>query len=292
MLSLFHRGLPLYYFILCAILGLSLAWAVTSETSLQLSNNSTIHKNRDFQHQRTQANQPPVNNRIILQRNIFNSNQPANPVHVTPTKKQYAAASQTTTLVLIGTVVANAESLAVINTGQEIEVIHLNTKISNNGTLVKVERDHVVIESKNGQRKRLDIQSNLGNSQHQITARSFDPRTPLPIVQHLGTNRWCIPTTEAKRIRTDISSIIKQVRIDPHVVNGATDGFVIKRIQRNTLLSQMGLKRGDILHAVNGVTLNSPEKGLQIFQQLREAKALSLDLTRAGQTMNFQYEIK
>jgi general secretion pathway protein C len=274
------------------MLGLSLAWFVTSEAEIRLNTGSASLAATTANSAQSRSNQQPANNRIILQRNIFNSAQPAQVTRAAATQTAAITPQALARFTLIGTVVAGEESLAVINTGKKIEVIRLNEMFANSSTLVNVGRDYIEIETAQGARSILHLDTS-GSSPSETPNRQSTKRSTNPsAIVSLGANRWRIPTTEAKRIRTDISSIIKQVRIDPHVVNGATDGFVIKRIQRNTLLSQMGLKRGDILHGVNGVTLDSPEKGLQIFQQLREAKALSLDLTRAGQTMNFQYEIK
>ncbi|MBW2187179.1 MAG: hypothetical protein JRG71_12510 [Deltaproteobacteria bacterium] len=292
MLALFHRGLPLFYLCLCAMLGLSFAWFVTSEAEIRLITGSVSLAANTANSAQSRSSQQPANNRIILQRNIFNSAQPAQVVRPSSAPTTKTTPQTLARFTLIGTVVAGEESLAVINTGKKIEVIRLNEIIANGSTLVGVGRDHIEIETAQGVRSILQLDAKGSSpSQASSSQRSQSGANRSAIVS-LGTNRWHIPATEAEKIRNNIGSIIKQVRIDPHIVGGVTQGFVIRRIQRNTLLSQMGLKRGDILHAVNGVTLDSPEKGLQIFQQLREAKSLSLDLKRAGQSLNFQYEIK
>ena len=43
---------------------------------------------------------------------------------------------------------------------------------------------------------------------------------------------------------------------------------------------------------VNEMSLDSPEKALQILQQLREARHLTVDLERRNKPMTFTYEIK
>lgn len=292
MLSLFHRGLPLYYLTISAVLGLALAWFVTSEAEIRLNANLSSLTTQSAGNAQLQAGHQPANNRVILQRNIFNSTQPALTVQTSPQRNVTTSPQTTSKFSLIGTVVAEDESLAVINTGKKTEVIRLNEMIDNSNRLVEVGRDYIEIETAQGARSIVQLDSNGVSPSRASSSRSPQRATTQSPIISLGNNRWLIPSNEAQRIRTNIPSILKQARIDPHIVDGATQGFVIRRIQRNTLLSQMGLKRGDILHAVNGVTLNSPEKGLQIFQQLREARTLNLDLKRAGQSMNFQYEIK
>lgn len=296
MLTLFYRCLPVYYVLLCALLGLSLAWLVTSESEIRLRSEISSSSTTSPGPSAATRSGTPADNRIILQRNIFNSSQPAQAATIASASSKATAGRQRLqtapkNLKLIGTVVAGADSLAVINNGKEIEVIRLNQRIPGSGKLVVIMRDHVEIENRDGSRLILELDSN-GNTSVTSPATSKGKGTQQVVAKNLGNNRWVIPEAEAAKARDNIAQIIKQVRVDPNIVGGKTQGFIIKRIQRGTLLSQMGLKRGDILHAINGTTLDSPEKGLQIFQQLREAKTLNIDLQRAGNSMNFQYEIK
>ncbi len=300
MLTLFHRFLPAYYLLLCAVLGLSLAWLVSSEAGIQLASQETVTANASARLSGKDRNRAPQDNRIILERNIFDSTRPAQAVTVaaaTPTEKagrrtQVAGSNMT----LIGTVVAEDDSLAVININGQIEVIRIDHLVPGSGTLVTVTRDFIEIQQNDGTLVVLSLETSndraADNTASRRPAAATARNTGNHEIQALGGNRWLISADEADKARNNIAQLIKQVRVDPYVVGGKTEGFIIKRIQRGTLLYQMGLKRGDVLFAVNGTSLDSPEKGLQIFQQLREAKNLSVDLQRAGQPLNFQYEIK
>jgi general secretion pathway protein C len=296
MLSLFFRALPIYYISLCAILGLSLAWLVTSEAKINLNSNLVTLSTAQPTSANIGLDLKPGDNRIILHRNIFNSSKPA-PEAAKTTKNNAGASAKAaqrapSNLRLIGTAVAGADSLAVISIDNVITLVSLQQKIGTNGTLVSIMRDRVELISADGSRQVLTMENNIAATPGRVASNGFARLAPKSVVQDLGNNRWVIPGHEAERIRTDIASVIKQARIAPNVVNGKTAGFRVQHIQRGTLLEQMGIKRGDILHAVNGINLDSPEKGLQIFQQLREAKNLSLDLQRAGNTINFKYEVK
>jgi len=299
MLTFFHRFLPAYYLLLCALLGLSLAWLVTSETGIRLSSQTITAANPATQNAKGTNHRPPQDNRIILQRNIFDSSRPAQAATVAAATPSSQPGQRTqvssSAMSLVGTVVADEESLAVIDISGQIEVIRIDHLVPGNGTLVTVTRDFIEIEQNDGTMLVLTLEQ--GSTVDNTPTKSVRPGTSSNVptgqgIQALGGNRWLISGEEAESARNNIGVLIKQVRVDPYIVDGKTSGFVIKRIQRGTLLYQMGLKRGDVLFAINGTTLDSPEKGLQVFQQLREAKNLSVDLQRAGQPLNFQYEIK
>ncbi len=295
MITLLHRSLPIYYLLLCALLGLSLAWLVTSETEIRLSaasNTSTAMTGAAD----ARLKLKPIDNRTIVQRNIFNSNQPTSVTASAPAVMANSTATTAqqapTNLTLIGTLVAGDLSLAVIKIDNETTIVRLQQNIIGHGRLVGVARDQVEFEGTDGTRFFLTMDDKEATISIKSLPRTSEQQPATTIVRKIGDNRWIIPVAEAEGIRANIGTIIQQIRIDPNIVNGKTDGFIVRRIQHGTLLSQMGLMRGDILHAVNGTTLDSPEKGLQIFQQLRESKTLNLDLNRAGQSMKFQYEIK
>jgi general secretion pathway protein C len=78
----------------------------------------------------------------------------------------------------------------------------------------------------------------------------------------------------------------------PQVQNGKTIGFKLMEMEKGSLLEQIGLRIGDLVVEINQVELNSPEKALQVFQQVREASNISLGLVRNGQRQTFEYRFE
>ena len=78
----------------------------------------------------------------------------------------------------------------------------------------------------------------------------------------------------------------------PQVKNGKTVGFKLVELEKGSLLEQIGLRVGDLVVEINHVKLNSPEKALQIFQQIREANNISLGLMRNGKLETFEYSFE
>jgi general secretion pathway protein C len=124
------------------------------------------------------------------------------------------------------------------------------------------------------------------------TASATGGGVPADAVRSAGANRWIVARGAAEAARENIGEQLRTALLQPNLVNGKTDGFVVKRIQPGTLLAQMGLQRGDVIKRVNRMPLDSPEKALQIMQQLREARQLSVDLERGGAQLSFVYEIE
>jgi len=78
----------------------------------------------------------------------------------------------------------------------------------------------------------------------------------------------------------------------PQVQNGQTVGFRLLEMKRGSLLEKIGLQVGDVLVEINQVVLDSPEKALQVFQQVREANNITLGLIRDGNRETFEYNFE
>lgn len=234
---------------------------------------------------------------IILQRNIFDSSAPGSQTLAgAGSALQPVTVAPRANLTLLGTVAAGVHSLALIKADQEIAVYHLDEELPGGGTLVEVSRNQVRIAYPGGNEDLLtvDVQGQAGSAPAgRAPTSAASPRTGAlgEGVRSIGENRWLLPREEVEKARASMNELLRQARMEPNIVDGRTEGFVVRMIQPRSLLANLGIQRGDVINQVNGVELDSPEKALQIFQQLREAKNISLSLTRGGNRLNFQYEV-
>ena len=111
-------------------------------------------------------------------------------------------------------------------------------------------------------------------------------------VREVGENRWLISRNTMESVRENFADQLRLAQMQPRTVDGKTDGFLVRRINPRSLLSKLGIQRGDVILDVNNIKLDSPEKALQVFQQLREARQISVAVERNGQPMSFSYEIE
>lgn len=319
MFAYLHRIIPCYYALLSILLGLSLAWAFSSVTALYLDSGIDVSNTLEQQQVVSDA-QLPTDNKVILQRNIFNSSY--DPSANTPQGKASAQAESMTAvpnaqgkgdmlsdtelagrnvkeaknMELIGTIAGGVEGIAVIKVNGEIGVYRIGDPIATSAKVVKIERLRTYIENSDSSISILEIDSDFAPgtssppSSEQSGARAAV--SSAGGVKQISDTRWRISSDRAEQIRTNIATVVRQARVEPVVAQGQTRGFVVKYIQPGTLLTEMGLKRGDVIKEVNGISLDSPEKGLQVFQQLRESKSMDLSIERNNSPMTFKYEIR
>jgi len=233
----------------------------------------------------------------ITQRNLFDS--AASPLTLNESaaakteSKGLVPPSERSDLMLLGTVSGGDSPLAVIKSGKETEVYKVGDSLPGNLTLSSVKRDKAIVTSAAGKETVLELtveKSNGGKTRGRTAAKLRTSATSAKIIE-LGENSWQIPREEAEKARSNLNALLKTARMVPKIENGETVGFTIVNIQPGTFLDMLGLKVGDVLVQINQVELNSPEKALQIFQQVREANNLSLGLLRGGSRQTFEYTI-
>lgn len=234
---------------------------------------------------------------IILKRNIFDSSATRNNGFATaPTETSAPATSSPrhrNDLKLLGTVAAGRHSLAMLSVGRETATYHLDEELAGGGVLSEVRRREVVITYTDGTTQLLPLDEEEKKATSAAEAAAPDAATAgESSFREVGGNRWVIPREEVEKARSNINDLLKQARMEPNIVDGRTDGFSVKMIRPNSLLAMLGIRKGDVVKQVNDLTLDSPEKALQIFQQLREARQISIGLERGGSPMTFQYDLE
>jgi general secretion pathway protein C len=92
--------------------------------------------------------------------------------------------------------------------------------------------------------------------------------------------------------------LVEKLLADPAALAGsarlmpAPGGFRLYAIRPGSIFTLLGLKNGDTVKAVNGLELSSPERGLEIYTQLRRASHLTVSIERQGEHQTLDYVIR
>ena len=108
-----------------------------------------------------------------------------------------------------------------------------------------------------------------------------------------GENKFVVDRALVDSIIADPEKLYSQVRVVPHKgVDGDVDGYRMSGIRRTSVFSKLGIKNGDIVHAVNGKPLTSVSAAMEAYNSLQSSSNFSFDLTRRNQKQTFEYEIR
>lgn len=231
---------------------------------------------------------------VILERNLFDSQavgKQTERVDLSLAKipgKEQPTGKAAGDLDLIGTVVADNDSLALIKVGRKVGVYRLDAELAPGVVLLEIARNKVVVRDQ-GVRRELVLKQSKHQSAKLVRQTSG---TAEGGIIPLGDNHWQISRAAAVNARNNFNNLLSTARMIPQMENGRTIGFRVMAIRRGTLLEKLGLKVGDVVAEINQVPLDSPEKALQVFQQIREASNISIGLIRNGERQTFEYSFE
>ncbi|HET7922306.1 MAG TPA: PDZ domain-containing protein, partial [Gammaproteobacteria bacterium] len=119
------------------------------------------------------------------------------------------------------------------------------------------------------------------HSPRPVTAVSASPRA------RLRTPEDAPPPANLAQLRHQVIShperLLDVVRAMPVMENGKFGGYRVFPAGNPRLFAQMGLHAGDVVTAVNGVSLDSPADGMKILGKLKTSDQVSITFTRNGQ---------
>ena len=84
----------------------------------------------------------------------------------------------------------------------------------------------------------------------------------------------------------------KAARIVPEMQDGKSIGLPAVQHQARRPFGKIGLQNGDIISAINGLEMTSPDKALEVYTKLKTANHLSVGLERNGQKITKDYNIR
>jgi general secretion pathway protein C len=228
---------------------------------------------------------------IIVDRNIFDStNDPVPGGRKGGLEGDLDADSSVPTdlpIQLVGTMVLDNPmwSISVINGGskKDSNVYKVGDIISGSAVVARILRNKVLIRN-GGRLEHVEIKEDIPSFVEEKGAGDVS-------VNRVGDDKYVVSGRELDQAFSDLGTILTQARMIPETVDGKTQ-FRIIAIQPGSIYDKIGLQNNDIIGRVNGVVIDDPTKGLQLFNSLKTEKKIDLDIVRGGTKMTLQYTIQ
>ncbi len=297
MLNVLHSFYKPFCLALLVLLGLACGHLIDTMLQMNLRPDFTVENIRVQPGTAKSPKTTQAELSLILQNNIFDANNRSAGATMTvepsaANGEEVSAAATRADLKLFGTVVAAERSQVLLEVNKELKLYRLDEEIPGGGTIEEIQRNQVTIRNRDQSLTNLMLHDQEPLPSRVTPSRAETSPATGGEVKEVGENRWLISRNTIEAVRENFADQLRLAQMQPRTVDGKTDGFLIQRINPRSLLVKLGLQRGDVIIDVNNIKLDSPEKALQVFQQLREARQISVAVERNGQPMSFSYEIE
>lgn len=106
------------------------------------------------------------------------------------------------------------------------------------------------------------------------------------------TQRISLRRSMIEEAMQDVSKLMTEIAIKPHLADGKPAGLALTNIKPNSIFRRMGLRNGDILKGVDGQEIQSVDDALKLYENLKSAASVNVQIERRGRDRNINYNIR
>ncbi|MHA7630229.1 type II secretion system protein GspC [Corallococcus sp. M7] len=111
-------------------------------------------------------------------------------------------------------------------------------------------------------------------------------------IRETAPDTYVVPREDLTEALTHLNELSMQARVVPAFKDGRPMGFKLFSIREESFYSRLGLRNGDVLQRINGLDLDSPDKALEAFTKLRDARRIELRIERGGAPVQKTFDVQ
>jgi general secretion pathway protein C len=111
-------------------------------------------------------------------------------------------------------------------------------------------------------------------------------------IKKTGEHSYEVQRATVDALLGNMGALAKGARIVPETKDGKASGFRLFSVRPDGPFAKIGLQNGDVISAINGLEMNSPDQALMVYTKLRTANHLSVAVERNGQKITKDYNIR
>ena len=165
-------------------------------------------------------------------------------------------------------------------------------------TIEDIEEEKVYLDFGNGKHEYLDLLDRPAPAANPAApVASNTPVDPLTAeldkgIKKLGEHNYEVQRGTVDALLGNMGALAKGARIVPETKDGKPAGFRLFSIRPDGPFAKIGLQNGDVVSAINGLEMNSPDQALLAYTKLKTANHLSVAIERNGQKITKDYNIR
>jgi general secretion pathway protein C len=166
-------------------------------------------------------------------------------------------------------------------------------------TVEDIEEDKVYLDFGGGRHEFLDLLDRPAPAPGTPAApvASNTPADPLAAeldkgIKKVGENNYEVQRGTIDALLGNMGALAKGARIVPETKDGKPAGFRLFSIRPDGPFAKIGLLNGDVVSAINGLEMTSPDQALLAYTKLKTANHLSVAIERNGQKITKDYNIR
>ena len=211
-----------------------------------------------------------------------------------PDMRSVSAAAEDSSLKLVGTAVVQNphDSVAVIEDlkNRQQRLLHEGDRLGRI-LIKKILRDQVVIDAGNGE-TRVKIGAGMGEVSEVSAPRSGRIAATAGNASGSRESHYAIEYTAARAAFADPEKVLDNIDIAPGRLFNRKRGFRIAAFDAGSILSEIGLRSGDLILGINDQEITGPEQAASVFKAIADGGEIDLEVRRRARTYHIRLQVR
>lgn len=152
--------------------------------------------------------------------------------------------------------------------------------------LTKLYKSYVILE-KQAKEFRLDIKEVNKKVAYNITNTTNNIKENIIV----DGNSVTVKRDYLNSYVRDIDKVWNNIAISEIRNGNKIDGFKVSRVNKNSVFAKLGLKKNDIIKAINNNVLTSYSDAFRVYNNINNTKYLNIEILRNSEIVELNYEI-
>ena len=110
-------------------------------------------------------------------------------------------------------------------------------------------------------------------------------------MEEVSPNHYEVSRKALQAVASDPAGLSRAARVIPQHREGRLVGVKLFGIRRSSVLGSLGLQNGDLLLRINGEELTTSDKALDLYEEVRRATHVRVDIERHGRPQTLSYDL-
>jgi general secretion pathway protein C len=94
------------------------------------------------------------------------------------------------------------------------------------------------------------------------------------------------------KVLANTTALATSARFVPSIKDNKPNGFKLYAIRPGSMFAKIGMQNADLIKAINGLDMSTPDKALEAYTKLKTASHLTVMLERRGENITLDYQIR
>ena len=111
-------------------------------------------------------------------------------------------------------------------------------------------------------------------------------------LRQVGPDTFEVRREFVQKNLSNMAHLLTSARAIPYIKNGQIQGFRLINISPSSFFRTIGIRNGDIIKKINGISVSNPESIFKILGDIQNETYFEIEIERAGRSKVFKYYVR